>query len=53
MSIPMKAQMEQSGSKGGYILKIDYDENTFRQVTKSESNDTIYHSMEVYKRLNK
>jgi hypothetical protein len=50
MSIPMKAQM---GSEGEFILKIDYDENNFKQEIRSKSNDTIYQQIEVYKRLNK
>jgi hypothetical protein len=50
MSIPMKAQ---GGSKDGFILKIDYDKNNFKQVIRSEYHDTIYQSIEVYKRLKK
>jgi hypothetical protein len=50
MSNGMKAQR---GSKDGFILKIDYDENNFKQVIRSEYRDTIYQSIEVYKRLKK
>lgn len=50
MSIPMKAQV---GSEDGFILKIDYNENNFKQEIRSKINDTIYQQIEVYNRLNK
>jgi len=41
------------GSNDEAILKVDYDESNFKQVMESEWNDTIYHQIEVYKKLDK
>ncbi|MCP4311649.1 MAG: hypothetical protein GY790_10335 [Bacteroidetes bacterium] len=48
MSLPMKAEM---GSESEVIRKIEYDENSYKQETESVLRNTVYQSIEEWKRL--
>ena len=48
VSIPMKAAM---GSDDEAILKIDLDEDTFKQTIEGIYNDTTYQLIEHFKRI--
>jgi hypothetical protein len=48
MSLPMQAMWE-SGDEA--ILKVEYDENSFKQSMDQVWQDTVYQNIEVYKRL--
>jgi hypothetical protein len=48
MSLPMQAMWE-SGDEA--ILKVEYDENSFKQSMDQVWQDTVYYNIEVYKRL--
>ncbi len=48
MSMPMKSAM---GTDDEAILKIDLDEDTFKQTIEGIYNDTTYYMIEHFKRL--
>ncbi len=49
MSLPMKVAM---GSEDEALLKIEYDENFYKQEMAQMFRDTIYQCVEEWKRLN-
>ncbi len=48
MSLPMYSMMEPGEE---VILKVEYDENSFKQSMDQVWQDTVYQNIEVYKRL--